>query len=148
MYERIVVGTDGSTRAEVAVRHAVGLASRIGAALDVVVVISAPRPTAAIGAAGAAALDASMRERREFAERAASAAAAMAGGAGVDVTTHVVEGAPAERLAELADRVGADLIVVGNRGLDAAGHYVTGSVGEAVAVAAQHQHVLVVHTGE
>ena len=36
---------------------------------------------------------------------------------GIDVSIHVVSGDPANRLAELAADLGADLVVVGGRGL-------------------------------
>src|SRR5262249_61623305 len=66
---------------------------------------------------------------REAVNLVLDAAAAKARAAGVgDVTTHPVEGDPADAILNVAEEVKADLIVVGNKGMTGARRYILGSV--------------------
>lgn len=121
MFERIVVGTDGSERAGEAVRQAGELASLTGARLDVV---SAYEPVA--------------RERlreeageipgdvahavgpREDVNVILESAAGPLRERGLEVVTHPREGDAAEAILSVAEEAGADLIVVGNKGMTGA----------------------------
>ena len=64
----------------------------------------------------------------------------------VDVKSHTLTGDPADALLEIAEREGADLIVVGNRGMHGVSR-VLGSVPNKVSHRAQC-HVLIVATDE
>jgi len=55
------------------------------------------------------------------AEDVAAAAAGIAAADGIDVESHAEPGDPASVLVELADKVHADLLVVGNKGMHGAG---------------------------
>jgi nucleotide-binding universal stress UspA family protein len=100
VFDRILVGTDGSDRAEEAAGRAAQLASVAGASLDVVYVIDTGRPHD----------DAEMESRAESAlQRAAEAIPT----GSVPASTRVVVGHPAEALLEEAAHRGADVICVG-----------------------------------
>ena len=97
----ILTGTDGSDSAAEAVRQAAGLAAAQGAELHIV---SAYPPGEAPGAAVLATLEA-----------ARDAISALE----VNVHLHAEPGDPASAMSAVAERVGAELIVVGNKGIDA-----------------------------
>ena len=108
MADPVVVGYDGTDGARAAVREAIRLAPQLGAA---VVVAFAYGPTPAGGEI--ADLAATLRERGD-----ALTAEALdtLRAAGVEARAEVLQGKPGEGLAELADRVHAQMIVVGSYG--------------------------------
>jgi nucleotide-binding universal stress UspA family protein len=129
LFERIVVGTDGSDTAAEAVRQATELARATGAKLDIV---SAYEPVSAR----------QLREEggeipgdvayavgpKEDVNVVLEGASKSAGEAGVEVATHAREGYPADAILDLAEEVNADLIVVGNKGMTGARRFLLGSV--------------------
>jgi nucleotide-binding universal stress UspA family protein len=128
MYQVIVVGTDGSERAAIAVQHALSLAKLCDARLHVVHVT---RPVSTLGAeqfdpglVTAVAFEAAHDER----ERIRGEIAAQAEERGVPAEVHVVEGHPPEMLVKSAESVGADVLVLGNRGMTGLRRLVLGSV--------------------
>ena len=135
---RIVVGTDGSDTARLAVREAVDLATATRATLDIVTVRPEAEPSSTMApyepATDATTLDVPTDVPLPGGDRAGAtaildAAAAEAGRAGVaEVGTHVLEGDPADAIIEFAERAGADLIVVGNKGMTGARRFLLGSV--------------------
>ena len=118
MYSRIVVGTDGSDTAATAVDHAAALARAFGATLDVV---HAYRPISKLGVAFGA-LPIEVDDVQDQLVAAAGAvvdhAAAAPRAAGTVCETHAVAGDPSDALIEVAERVGAELLVVGNHGME------------------------------
>jgi nucleotide-binding universal stress UspA family protein len=129
LFERIVVGTDGSDTAAEAVRQATELARATEAKLEVV---SAFDPVPA---------DRLREEQAELPGDVAHAVGptedvnvvleAAAGGAkqaGVEVQTHAREGDPADAILDVAEETNADLIVVGNKGMTGAARFLLGSV--------------------
>jgi nucleotide-binding universal stress UspA family protein len=142
MYSRIVVGTDGTDRSLIAVDHAARLAAAFAAELHVV---AAASPTAAANRraasepAAVALSDASARTAAKIGRDACKRH-------GVRVVEHPRVGEPASVLIAVADSVGADLIVVGNKSMTGHIRKFTGSVPSRLA----HQSrfpVLIVHTG-
>jgi nucleotide-binding universal stress UspA family protein len=123
VFDTILVGTDGSTTASVAVAHATELARLFAGTLHVASVTK-PVPRSAVESA---ALDDFTEDARRVLDRAAEPARA----AGVRVETHPLMGAPAHALVELAAEVHADVIVVGNRGMTGSRRFL-GSVPNAV----------------
>ena len=129
LFERIVVGTDGSDTAAEAVRHAVELAKASGAELHVVSAFE-PVPRS--------------RLREEQAEVPGDlthavgptedvnvvleGAAGPARQQGIEVQTHAREGDPADAILDVAEETKADLIVVGNKGMTGAKRFLLGSV--------------------
>jgi nucleotide-binding universal stress UspA family protein len=117
MGESIVVGTDGSDRADRAVGEAVRLAKVLGAQLHVVSAYEPLRGAKITGAPeGAAAVWAPLPDATVEATLSQTAASARLQGE-VEVITHAVRKAPAEALLSVAKEVGASLIVVGSHGM-------------------------------
>lgn len=129
MFTRIVVGTDGSETADGAVGQAIDLARLTGATLGIVSAFQ-PVPKRRIQGEqeGAPADIAHEIGPREDVNLILDAAAAKARAAEIDVTTHPVQADPADAILNVAEEIGADLIVVGNKGMTGARRYLLGSV--------------------
>jgi nucleotide-binding universal stress UspA family protein len=144
MYKVVVVGTDGSPTADLAVQAAADIARSLGAALHIVTATRAPR--AQLGAASGAPLvdsGAGAALADEAGQRVGERAAA-AYGSGLQVETHAAQGNADDVILGTAVDVGADLIVVGSKGMRGARRYL-GSVPNSVAHGA-HCAVLIVKT--
>ena len=129
MYRRIVVGTDGSERARAAVEQAAALAAATGASLHLVqgcgsAIIVSPLYGEAAGINPAELISACTTELQPLVDE--------LGARGLDVSLHVVPSAGRDALCSVADEIGADLIVVGNRGMTGAKRLL-GSVPNSVA---------------
>ena len=132
MYKRIVVGTDGSAGANMAVDAAVQLARLTGASLHIV---NAHKTTSAGQFAAAPevglpleAIAASNEALHGEAQRVCEDASARAASAGVSAETHCLAGDPADVLLRIAKDADCDLLVVGNRGMSGVRRFVLGSV--------------------
>jgi nucleotide-binding universal stress UspA family protein len=132
MYKVIVVGTDGSERAGLAVDEALALASLTGATLRGVHVM---RPVLTMGTevVEAAVLAESRANRHEESDRISREFLAAAAKSGVAAEIDVFDGDPADALVKVAEAAGADLVVVGNRGMAGVRRFVLGSVPNKVA---------------
>ncbi|HLY50203.1 MAG TPA: universal stress protein [Solirubrobacteraceae bacterium] len=126
----IVVGTDGSERAERAVDRAGELARALGVKVNVVSAYSEASDAAMIPLVTPGAPATQVREEsekhtraRQYADRAQQRLAQ----AGVGSETHVWPSDPAEALVQVAEEQHAQMIVVGNRGMTGA-RRVLGSV--------------------
>ncbi len=146
-YGTIVVGTDGSPTAELAVAQAAALAATDESRL---VVVTAYRP----GESPTREVDPDrLPEDLRFvladrvqAEELAERGRALAREAGVPTTVvRALPGEAAEVLLEAAEEFEADLIVVGSRGLGTPAHVILGSVAASVSHHAPCD-VLVAHT--
>jgi nucleotide-binding universal stress UspA family protein len=144
MAEAIVVGTDGSETAKRAVDEAVRLASALGAELHVVSAFEPLRGAKIAGAPeGAAKVWQPLPDAHV--ESTLNEAAAGVRMKNIEVTTHAVEKDPADALLEVADKVDADMIVVGNKGMHSASRFVLGNVPNKVSHRARC-NVLIVST--
>jgi nucleotide-binding universal stress UspA family protein len=132
MYKTIVVGTDGSDRAGVALRKAFELAKMSGATVHVVHVIRLVSMASA-GYGDPAAIVMANEAARDGGEHVSAHVHAEAERQGVAVEMHNVDGDPADMLVKLAESTHADLIVVGNRGMAGVKRFVLGSVPNKVA---------------
>jgi nucleotide-binding universal stress UspA family protein len=129
VFNRIVVGTDGSETAAQAVAQAIELAKAFGAQLSIVSAYSPASGRRVQGEQSEAPADVQYEiGPREDVILVLDAAAAEAKGAGIEVTTHPVEGDPADAILNVAEETKADLIVVGNKGMTGARRYLLGSV--------------------
>lgn len=117
MIKTIVVGTDGSKTAQVAVDQATLLATKLDAELHVV---SGYKLPTAVYPGEAFVVPISDTEIRSSVEELLSDAAEDARRQGVRVKTHARSQAAAQALLEVASEQDADLIVVGNRGMTGA----------------------------
>ncbi len=134
----IVVGTDGSKSAELAVDKAAELARALGASVHVVSAYS-PHSSGAwmAAAAGVAVPDASDDESgKDMAQRIVARTSGRLQPLGIDVQTHVCQGDAADALMNIAGDQHAQMIVVGNRGMVGA-RRVLGSVPNRVSHHAQ-----------
>jgi len=145
-YRNVVVGTDGSETAEVAVRHASQLAKDHGARL---VIITAYEPHDDQLARSTPGVPDDIRwtlTDRVQAEEKAIQGRVLANEAGVKgVVAQAIAGSPTEVLLEAAGDFSADVIVVGSKGLTGASRFVLGSVASSVSHHAPCD-VLIVHT--
>jgi nucleotide-binding universal stress UspA family protein len=114
-YRTILIGTDGSETAEIAVRKATALAKRFEAQLLIVCVHGSGRVT------------------KKLAPEILHDARQAARDQGVETATVMREGDPAEVLVDVAEVRGADLIVVGNLGMGRATRFRLGGVPDRVA---------------
>lgn len=145
MSDKIVVGTDGSETAQRAVDEAVRLTKALDGELHVVTAYRALRGAKISGAPeGAAKVWAPLPDSQ--AQAILDEAVSQVRVAGVKVEPHLLESDPADALIEVANQVGARMIVVGNRGM-AGPRRVLGSVPNTVSHAAGC-NVLIVSTGE
>jgi nucleotide-binding universal stress UspA family protein len=141
MFSTIVVGTDGSATAALAVAQAAQLARNSGATLHLVAAFQTP---AAIADPSSALLaqfttnEEQMGAAQKMLEEVADALN------GLDVELHARSGPPAAVIVRHAEEVGADLIVVGSKGMQGARRLI-GSVPNTVAHSASC-HVLIAKT--
>jgi nucleotide-binding universal stress UspA family protein len=143
MYQTIVVGTDGSDTADLALARAAELARLAGAALHVVSAYE-PRP-ARVGGAPPAAEAAEWSVGPDFkVEAVLDRAVAQVRNAGVEVEVHPAKGDPGDAIIASAEQHGADLIVLGSKGMQGA-RRMLGSVPNKVSHRAPCD-VLIVHT--
>ena len=145
-YQNVVVGTDGSETAELAVRHAAELAKAFGARLTVVTAFM-PRPEEEAKRLQEAPEDVrwAITDATSADER-ARRARSIAKEIGVeDVVLRVDSGDPAALLIDAATDSGADVIVVGSKGMTSAKRFVLGSVPNKVSHHAPCD-VVIVHT--
>jgi nucleotide-binding universal stress UspA family protein/nitrite reductase/ring-hydroxylating ferredoxin subunit len=126
-YRTILVGTDGSDTATVAVRAATGLAKRFGGVVRIVCAHGEQGPD-----------EETAKEVLHYARDAVRAQ-------GVETKTHMKAGEPPDVINELADLHGVDVIVVGSVGMGKARRFRLGGIAERVAVEAPCD-VLVVRT--
>ena len=129
MFDRIVVGTDGSQTATDAVATAIELAKISKAKLEIVSAFE-PVPQQRLkeegeGISGDVAYSVNPREDVNLI---LGKAAAEAKKAKVDVVTHAREGDPADAILDVAEENNADLVLVGNKGMTGARRFLLGSV--------------------
>lgn len=130
---RIVVPTDFSVTSDAAIEYAKALAERFGASLHLIHVFEDPYMSVAFATdlyvqpltetRDALRIDAEARLRKQF---------HAIDGWGVDGTADVIDGVPAQAIVDYADRLGADLIVMGTHGRSGFAHLMLGSVAERV----------------
>jgi len=133
MYKTIVVGAHKSVTARRAMTEAAELARALGAHLHLV---------SAYGK-DSGPIDGKDTAARVDAERAMES---MIAGLSGQFSTHALPGDPAKAILSVADEVGADLVVVGNKGMKGRGR-VLGSVPNDIAHKARCS-VLIVNTEE
>jgi nucleotide-binding universal stress UspA family protein len=135
MYEHIVVGTDGSVTASKAVSRAADLAAAASATL---VIVSAFRPVPEerlkAERSGAPKELAYVVNPHEEVDHILATAKKLAETRGASkVRTQAVDSGPSEALIDVAESIGADLIVVGNQGMTGAKRFLLGSVPNRIA---------------
>jgi nucleotide-binding universal stress UspA family protein len=144
MGEAIVVGTDGSDSAKLAVDEAIRMAKALDAELHVVSAFEPVRGARIPSAPeGAAKIWAPLPDSEVEAELSEVASAARL--RDVEVHTHAVAHDPVDALLGVADEVGAAMIVVGSKGMHGARRLALGNVPNQVSHKARC-NVLIVNT--
>jgi nucleotide-binding universal stress UspA family protein len=130
MYSKIVVGTDGSSTANEAVRHAAALAKATGATLHIVHAFQPAPAMATLGIdAGVAMLAVgSAEEAQKHALDVLQRSKELASAEGATAEGYLEVNDPASALLDTAERLQADLLVVGNKGMSGVKRFVLGSV--------------------
>jgi nucleotide-binding universal stress UspA family protein len=146
MGDSIVVGTDGSDSAKLAVDEAIRLAKALGVGLHVVSAYEPVRGARISGAPeGAAKVWAPLPDT--LVESTLSQAAAPARMRDVEVTTHAIPRDPVDALLDVAADVDAGLIVVGSKGMHGARRLSLGNVPNQISHKATC-NVLIVNTDQ
>jgi nucleotide-binding universal stress UspA family protein len=129
MFNRIVVGTDGSETATEAVLTAIELAKLSDAKLEIVSAYEpVPQQRLKDEAEGISGDVSHAVNPREDVQLILDKAAAEAKKEKVDVVTHPREGDPADAILDVAEENKADLVLVGNKGMTGAKRFLLGSV--------------------
>jgi nucleotide-binding universal stress UspA family protein len=129
LFRTIVVGTDGSDTAKVAVREALALAKSLGATVQLVSAYEPVTNARLRREAQQVPEDLQwMINAREEADATLREAADEATAQGVEVQVHARQGDPADAILDVAEEQTADLIVVGNKGMTGAKRFLLGSV--------------------
>ncbi len=132
MYAHILIATDGSDLATRALQHGLGLAKAVGAKVTIATVTE---PTAVIGGGYATVVGTAfdpipelVEAQKKAAEELLASALRAAQAGGVEATTHLIDNSfPAEGIVAAAEKVGADLIVMGSHGRRGLGRLLLGS---------------------
>lgn len=129
-YRTILVPTDFSSHSEVALEHAVALARAFGAKVHLLHCYSLPIP--AVMPYDVAVPETVWEGVREAADAKLAELGEKVAAEGIEVETHLSRAFPAEVIAETAEEIGADVIVMGTRGNSGLKHVLLGSVTERV----------------
>jgi len=145
-YGTVVVGTDGSPTAELAVRHAGKVAADNEARL-VVVTAYEPHGDELVAKEAQAPEDIkwALTDRVQAEELAQKGRAIAKAEGATNIVAQAIAGSPADVLLEAAHDFGADVIVVGSKGLTSSVHFMLGSVASSVSHHAPCD-VLIIHT--
>lgn len=129
MFDRIVVGTDGSDTAGEAVRQAVEFAKISKSELNIVSAYE-PIPQSQLReeARDVPGDVSNAVNPREAVNVILDNAAGVAKKEKVKTQKHPREGDPADAILDVAEEIGADLIIVGNKGMTGAKRFLLGSV--------------------
>lgn len=139
--KRILVAIDGSDPSLKAARMAADIALRFGAQLTLVHVV--PKLLLPPDVYGLTLAEVE-REHRAYAEKLLQKAVAFLAEPGVDTTSTILYGSPAESIAEEAAAGDVGMVVVGSRGHGAVARVFLGSVSDRI-VHISPKPVLVVH---
>ena len=144
-YRNVVVGTDGSETAEVAVRHAGKLAGLFGARLVIVTAFQPRGDELAKDDQAPEDIRWMLTDRGQAEERAVRGKRLAAEEGAGQIMVQSVAAEPADAIIDAARDVNADLIVVGSKGLTSPASFVLGAVANTVSHHAPCD-VLIVHT--
>ena len=147
MFKTIIVGTDGSPTAQRAVTEAIKLAQLAKAELHIT---TADNDTISDAVGAFVPASGGLDPERVIDELSSTVnnAAEEARATGINVKTHTMRGNATEALCGLAEEIGADLIVVGNRGMKGIQRFFLDSVPNAVSHRAPCSVLLVDTTSE
>jgi nucleotide-binding universal stress UspA family protein len=128
--KRIIVATDFSEGSDTAMEQAIGLASALGASLDLVHVLDPALLTTPAGLGGVAMGDADVLIERI--DEALASRVERVQRAGLVCQSDSLDGFPPREIVRHARKTGADLIVLGTHGRTGIAHAIMGSTAERV----------------
>lgn len=128
VYEKILVATDGSKNAEVAIEHAVHIAQACSATLYAIYVADINAYEPGLRSSGTSIHELLRKKGVEVVKKAELEAELHK----VEVKTAILEGNPAEKIVEYAKDKNIDLIVIGKLGRTGISRFMIGSVAEKV----------------
>ena len=147
MFKHILVPVDGSETSLAAVDKAIGLAKAFGSTVTAIYVID-PYPFTGVGADFAYGQDQYLGAAKAEANAAVEAVAQRLTAAGLKADTRIVEAHAVWRgIADAAEAVGADLIVMGSHGRRGLEKLVLGSVTQSVLTQTQLATLVVRRNG-
>jgi len=126
IFRKILVGFDGSTQSQKAADLAIGLARATDASVLVFAVARPPEPATSVE------LEAVIDEARQHYEDGFKSIVEKARQDGVELTTEVAVGHPAEQIIHKAETAKADLVILGRRGTSMFEKWILGSISERV----------------
>lgn len=128
----ILVATDGSPAASVALDEAISLATGTGEGIAAITVWRALQGDFGLAYPSTAMLSDLLDAERTHAEATLADAMSRAAVAGMPLAAHLATGDPAERICAYAQEIGARLIAIGSRGHGTVAPLLLGSVSNAV----------------
>ncbi|WP_440990800.1 universal stress protein [Haloarchaeobius baliensis] len=147
MYDRILIPTDGSPTAELAVDRALAIAEQFDSAVDTLYVVDTDALELSLGTEQVDRVRSGrFGEMNELEERARAATDHVVEAGrkrGVDVTAHFRAGQPHRVIADFAEDHDVDLVVMGSHGRSGVRRVLLGSVTENV-LRSTHRPVMVV----
>ncbi|WP_448251422.1 universal stress protein [Ottowia oryzae] len=147
MFKHILVPVDGSETSLAAVDKAIGLAKAFGSTVTAIYVID-PYPFTGVGADFAYGQDQYLGAAKAEANAAVEAVAQRLTAAGLKADTRIVEAHAVWRgIADAAEAVGADLVVMGSHGRRGLEKLVLGSVTQSVLTQTQLATLVVRRNG-
>ena len=147
MFKHILVPVDGSETSLAAVDKAIGLAKAFGSTVTAIYVID-PYPFTGVGADFAYGQDQYLGAAKAEANAAVEAVAQRLTAAGLKADTRIVEAHAVWRgIADAAEAVGADLVVMGSHGRRGLEKLVLGSVTQSVLTQTQLATMVVRRNG-
>lgn len=112
MYDAILIPYDGNDESQRAAEHGIGLGAALGASVHALYVINLPGAPRTVYVRDD---EEQLREEyREYGEDVTEQLCEMASEAGIDCTTAIRTGSPAEEIVAYADEEGLDAIVMGS----------------------------------
>ncbi|NEU58896.1 universal stress protein [Halorussus sp. MSC15.2] len=151
MYERILIPTDGSETAELAVEEALDIAEKFDAEVYTLYVVDTDAAELSLGTEQVERIRSGrfgeMDELEARAREATEHVAARGRERGIDVAEHFRAGRPHDVIADFAEDHDVDLVVMGSHGRSGVRRMLLGSVTERV-LRSTHRSVLVVDERE
>lgn len=126
VFQKILVGFDGSPQAEKAAQLAFSMAKTMDSKVLLFAVARPPEPATSVE------LEAVLDDAKEHYQEAFKKLLQPASGSNVEVETEIAVGHPAEQIIHKAETMKADLVLLGRRGTSLFEKWILGSVSERV----------------
>lgn len=126
VFQKILVGYDGSQQAEKAANLAFSMAKAMDSKVVLFAVARPPEPATSVE------LEAVLDDAREHYQEAFQKLLSAVDESAIDIETEVAVGHPAEQIIHKAETIKADLVILGRRGTSMFEKWILGSISERV----------------